>query len=79
MNGRLLTAEEVATLLSLPTTWVYAAARRGEVPSVAARALRALRRARHRRVDRHPQDDERKGDTMSTTYDVIAVTIRAAA
>lgn len=34
MNGRLLTAEEVAALLSLPTTWVYAAARRGEIPSV---------------------------------------------
>ena len=31
---RLLTAAEVAALLSVPTSWVYRAAREGEIPSV---------------------------------------------
>ena len=34
MTGRLLTAVEVAEILSVPTTWVYRAARAGELPSV---------------------------------------------
>ena len=34
MPHRLLTAVEVAALLSVPTTWVYRAAREGELPSV---------------------------------------------
>jgi excisionase family DNA binding protein len=31
---RLLTAEEVASMLNVPVTWVYRAARTGELPSV---------------------------------------------
>ena len=34
MTGRLLTAVEVAALLAVPTSWVYRAAREGEIPSV---------------------------------------------
>lgn len=34
MSATLLTAEEVAARLQVPTGWVYAAARRGELPSV---------------------------------------------
>lgn len=34
MTGRLLTAVEVAVLLSVPTSWVYRAAREGEIPSI---------------------------------------------
>jgi excisionase family DNA binding protein len=43
MSGRLLTAEEVAELLSVPRTWVYRAARDGALPSV--------RCGRYRRFD----------------------------
>jgi excisionase family DNA binding protein len=31
---RLLTAEEVAVMLGVPKSWVYAASRRGELPTV---------------------------------------------
>ena len=34
MMDRLLTADEVAALLSVPTTWVYRAARQGELPKL---------------------------------------------
>ncbi|MFN8150802.1 MAG: helix-turn-helix domain-containing protein [Solirubrobacterales bacterium] len=34
MSGRLLTAEEVAALLQVPRTWVYRAAREGDLPSI---------------------------------------------
>ena len=34
MTGRLLTAVEVAALLAVPTSWVYRAAREGEIPNV---------------------------------------------
>ncbi len=34
MSERLLTADQVAALLQVPTTWVYRAAREGELPSV---------------------------------------------
>jgi excisionase family DNA binding protein len=40
---RLLTADEVAERLQLPRSWVYAAARRGDLPSVQA--------GRYRRFD----------------------------
>ncbi len=34
MTDRLLTADEVAAVLSVPASWVYRAAREGVVPSV---------------------------------------------
>lgn len=34
MSSRLLTADEVARLLQVPKTWVYRAAREGDLPSV---------------------------------------------
>lgn len=34
MSGRLLTADEVAAKLQVPRTWVYRAAREGDLPSV---------------------------------------------
>jgi len=34
MTGRLRTADEVAMILSVPKTWVYRAAREGEIPSI---------------------------------------------
>jgi excisionase family DNA binding protein len=33
-NGRLLTADEVAALLAVPTSWVYAETRAGRLPHV---------------------------------------------
>ena len=56
MSGRLLTAEEVAELLSVPRTWVYRAAREGALPSV--------RCGRYRRFDESDVDrwiNEQKG------------------
>lgn len=43
MSAPLLTAEEVAAQLKVPRTWVYRAAREGELPSV--------RCGRYRRFD----------------------------
>lgn len=43
MSARLLTAEDVAERLRVPRTWVYRAAREGELPSV--------RCGRYRRFD----------------------------
>lgn len=34
MSSRLLTADEVAMLLQVPRTWVYRAAREGDLPSI---------------------------------------------
>lgn len=34
MTSRLLTADEVAILLQVPRTWVYRAAREGDLPSI---------------------------------------------
>lgn len=34
MSSRLLSAEEVAALLCVPRTWVYRAAREGDLPSI---------------------------------------------
>jgi excisionase family DNA binding protein len=39
---RLLTAEQVGQRLQLPKTWIYAAARRGELPCVSAGRYRRL-------------------------------------
>ena len=44
MNGRLLTADEVAELLAVPVSWVREATREGRLPH--------LRLGRYRRYDR---------------------------
>ena len=43
--GRLLTAPQVAELLSVPTSWVYAASRAGTIPTVTCGRYRRYRRA----------------------------------
>jgi len=56
MSSPLLTAEEVAERLKVPRTWVYRAAREGELPSV--------RCGRYRRFDADDVDhwiEEQKG------------------
>ena len=56
MSAPLLTAEEVAERLKVPRTWVYRAAREGELPSV--------RCGRYRRFDADDVDhwiEEQKG------------------
>ena len=42
--GRLLTAPEVARLLSVPTSWVYAQSRAGGIPTVTCGRYRRYRR-----------------------------------
>ena len=43
MTGPLLTAEQVAELLSVPTSWVYAEARAGRIPHVTLGRYRRFR------------------------------------
>jgi excisionase family DNA binding protein len=43
-RARLLTAAEVARLLSVPTSWVYAQSRAGRIPTVACGRYRRYRR-----------------------------------
>jgi excisionase family DNA binding protein len=43
--GRLLTASEVARLLPVPTSWVYAQSRAGRIPTVTCGRYRRYRRA----------------------------------
>jgi len=60
MNGHLLTADEVAERLRVPKTWVYRAAREGDLPSV--------RCGRYRRFDERDVDswiDEHRGATAA--------------
>lgn len=43
MSDALLTAKEVATLLGVPTSWVYEQSRRGEIPTVTLGRYRRYR------------------------------------
>ncbi len=43
-NGRLLEAGEVATLLGVPKSWVYAETRAGRIPHIALGRYRRYRR-----------------------------------
>ncbi len=43
-SGALLTAEGVAALLAVPTSWVYAEARAGRIPHVTLGRYRRFRR-----------------------------------
>lgn len=43
MTGPLLTAEQVAERLSVPTSWVYAEARAGRIPHVTLGRYRRFR------------------------------------
>ena len=43
-NGALLTAEDVAALLQVPKSWVYAEARAGRIPHVTLGRYRRFRR-----------------------------------
>jgi excisionase family DNA binding protein len=52
-ENRLLTAEEVAAKLAVPESWVYRAARAGELPSV---QLGRYRRFRWPDVERWMED-----------------------
>ncbi|HEX4716922.1 MAG TPA: helix-turn-helix domain-containing protein [Thermoleophilaceae bacterium] len=44
MSPSLLTAGEVATLLGVPTSWVYEQSRRGRIPTVTLGRYRRYRR-----------------------------------
>jgi excisionase family DNA binding protein len=44
MSPSLLTAEEVAALLGVPTSWVYEQSRRGRIPTVTLGRYRRYRR-----------------------------------
>ena len=44
MTGGLLTAHEVAELLGVPTSWVYAQSRSGRIPTVNLGRYRRYRR-----------------------------------
>jgi excisionase family DNA binding protein len=68
MSAPLLTAEEVAERLKVPRTWVYRAARQGELPSV--------RCGRYRRFDADDVDhwiEEQKGSLVLRA--AVAVTL----
>jgi excisionase family DNA binding protein len=43
--GRLMTAKDVAALLAVPTSWVYAQSRAGTLPTVNCGRYRRYRRA----------------------------------
>lgn len=44
MTGPLLTADQVAELLSVPKTWVYEESRKGRIPTVTLGRYRRYRR-----------------------------------
>jgi excisionase family DNA binding protein len=44
MSGPLMTAEEVAGMLGVPTSWVYEQSRRGRIPTVTLGRYRRYRR-----------------------------------
>jgi excisionase family DNA binding protein len=44
MTGSLLTADDVARLLSVPTSWVYEQSRLGRIPTVTLGRYRRYRR-----------------------------------
>jgi excisionase family DNA binding protein len=44
MNGSLMTADEVAALLGVRTSWVYEQSRRGRIPTVTLGRYRRYRR-----------------------------------
>jgi excisionase family DNA binding protein len=53
--SRLLTASEVAEMLGVQTSWVYAASRRGELPTV---KLGRYRRYRREAIERWIEEQE---------------------
>jgi excisionase family DNA binding protein len=57
MSGeqKLLTADEVAELLGMTTSWVYAASRKGELPTV---KLGRYRRYRREAIERWIEEQE---------------------
>jgi excisionase family DNA binding protein len=56
MADRLLTAEDVAEILGVPKSWVYAASRRGELPTV---TLGRYRRYRPEAIEQWITEQER--------------------
>jgi excisionase family DNA binding protein len=57
---RLLTAEDVASMLGVPKAWVYAASRRGELPTVRLGRYRRYRReAVEAWIEQQEQDQRR--------------------
>ena len=56
METSLLTAADVAELLSVPKSWVYAQSRQGRIPTV---ALGRYRRYRREAIDRWLEQIER--------------------
>ena len=55
MNGKLLTAEDVAALLGVPRTWVYEQSRLGRIPTV---TLGRYKRYRREAIDEWVRENE---------------------
>jgi excisionase family DNA binding protein len=58
MSGKLLTADDVAELLGVPTSWVYEQSRAGRIPTV---TLGRYRRYRQEAIDEWVQELEARG------------------
>jgi excisionase family DNA binding protein len=58
MSGSLLNADEVARMLGVPKSWVYAQSRRGRIPTV---TLGHYRRYRVEAIERWVQQLEAEG------------------
>jgi excisionase family DNA binding protein len=59
MSGSLLTADQVAKLLGVPTTWVYEQSRQGRIPTV---TLGRYRRYRAEAITKWLEELERSGE-----------------
>ncbi len=65
MSAQLLTAEDVAALLAVPVSWVYAETRAGRLPHV---PLGRYRRYRHEAIEAWVTDRERGPTAPPTRY-----------
>lgn len=66
MGSELITAEDVARRLHVPPTWVYRAARNGDLPSVQCGRYRRFDEAD---VERWIQSQKGRSDAVASTGD----------
>jgi hypothetical protein len=60
MSDSLLTADDVAFLLSVPRSWVYEQSRLGRIPTVTLRRYRRYRRYRREAIEEWVRDVEQR-------------------
>lgn len=65
MTGTLLTAEQVANLLGVPTSWVYEQSRRGLIPTV---TLGRYRRYRSEAIDEWIEEREARASARKAHH-----------